>query len=49
MKTSNFKKRLLSLQEKSMSEQYEIIDRSLEEWRGNIEQVDDICVIGVQV
>ena len=49
MKTSNFKKLLLSLQDKSMDEQYEIIDRSLEEWRGNIEQVDDICVIGVKV
>ncbi|MES2763200.1 MAG: SpoIIE family protein phosphatase [Bacteroidota bacterium] len=49
MKTANFKKLLLSIQSKSMGEQYVAIEQSLEEWRGDHEQVDDICVIGVRI
>lgn len=49
MKTANFKKLLVSIQSKNMEEQYIILDQSLEEWRGNNEQVDDICVIGIRV
>lgn len=49
MKTSNLKKLILSIQDKSMEEQYNTLDQSLEEWRGNHEQVDDICIIGVRV
>ncbi len=49
MKTANFKKLLLSIQDKSMEEQYATIEQSFENWRGNNEQVDDICVIGVRL
>lgn len=49
MKTTNFKKLLLSVQSKSMDEQYTILEQSFEEWRGVHEQVDDICVIGVRL
>lgn len=48
-KTSNFKKLLLSIQSKSMELQKEIIDQTFEEWRGTLEQVDDVCIIGVRV
>ncbi|MCB9187757.1 MAG: SpoIIE family protein phosphatase [Flavobacteriales bacterium] len=48
-KTANFKRLLLSIQEKSMNEQKRIIDQTFEEWRGDIEQIDDVCIIGVRV
>lgn len=43
-----FKKLLLSIQNKSMQQQKEILDKTIEEWMGDIEQGDDICVIGVR-
>lgn len=48
-KSGNFKKLLLSIQDKSMVEQKEIINDTLENWKGNLEQIDDVCVIGVRV
>ncbi len=48
-KTANFKRLFLSIHDKSMEEQKAYIDRTFEEWRGNLEQIDDICVIGVRV
>ncbi len=44
-----FKELLLSLQDKSMTEQKEILDEAFENWRGENEQVDDVCVIGVKM
>ena len=32
-----------------MLEQKEILDRTIEEWRGNEEQIDDIVIIGVRL
>ncbi|MCH2233151.1 MAG: serine/threonine-protein phosphatase [Crocinitomicaceae bacterium] len=45
----NFKKLLLSAQGKTLEEQMKIIDTTFEEWRSSIEQLDDVCVIGVRV
>ena len=45
---SNFKKLLLDIQPKSMCEQFVILNRTMEEWRGSKEQVDDIVVIGIR-
>lgn len=33
----------------SLQEQKDILDKTFESWRGNIEQVDDVCVIGIRV
>jgi hypothetical protein len=30
-----------------MAEQKEILDRTIEEWRGELDQVDDILMMGV--
>jgi len=40
---------LLSIQDKSMEDQKTIIDKAFETWRGNLDQIDDVCVIGVRV
>lgn len=32
-----------------LKKQREILDQTIEEWRGEFEQVDDICVVGVKV
>lgn len=48
-KAANFKRLLLSIQNHSSSEQKKLIDESFEEWRGNHEQVDDVCIIGVKI
>ncbi|MES2284560.1 MAG: tetratricopeptide repeat protein [Bacteroidota bacterium] len=40
---------LLSIQTKSMEEQKEILLATFEKWKGNLEQVDDVLIIGVRV
>ena len=39
----------MTVNDKSVAHQKDIIDRAFEEWRGDQEQVDDVCVIGVRV
>lgn len=40
---------LLSNSEKSMKDQKNALDIALTEWKGNLEQVDDILVIGIRI
>lgn len=40
---------LLSIQDKTMSEQKAIISETLKKWQGNAEQVDDMLLIGVKI
>jgi serine phosphatase RsbU (regulator of sigma subunit) len=49
LKSSNFKRLLLEIWRLPMSEQKEKLDMTIENWRGDIEQLDDICVIGIRV
>jgi serine phosphatase RsbU (regulator of sigma subunit)/tetratricopeptide (TPR) repeat protein len=48
-KSNSFRELLLSIQEKPMEEQKTIIDESFETWKGDLEQIDDVCVIGVKI
>jgi len=48
-KSRNFKNLLLSIQDKSMNEQKEILEDKLVEWRGKIEQIDDVLVAGFRI
>jgi len=32
-----------------MTNQKVIIEQAFEEWRGDLEQIDDVCVIGVRI
>ncbi|MBL4592194.1 MAG: SpoIIE family protein phosphatase [Flavobacteriales bacterium] len=41
-----FKQLLLSINSKSMEEQYKILNDSFVDWMGDLEQIDDVIVIG---
>lgn len=49
LKSNNFKRLLLSIQELSMDEQHQKLKSYFLEWRGAEEQLDDVCVIGLKV
>ena len=42
-----FKRKTFSLSLKK--EQKELLDKMFELWRGELEQIDDVCVIGVGI
>jgi serine phosphatase RsbU (regulator of sigma subunit) len=44
-----FKELLLANSSKSMSEQSELIQHEFESWKRDLEQVDDVCIIGVRL
>lgn len=48
-KSKHFKKLLVSVEGKSMEEQYLTLKNHFENWRGELEQIDDVCVIGVKI
>jgi serine phosphatase RsbU (regulator of sigma subunit) len=47
--TKRFKEILLSIQPLSMPEQEKYLEKFITDWRGNMEQTDDVLVIGVRV
>lgn len=49
MKASNFKKALIQLQASSMNDQFEKVNANFEKWKGEFEQLDDVCVIGIRI
>ncbi|MEA1898226.1 MAG: SpoIIE family protein phosphatase, partial [Bacteroidota bacterium] len=44
-----FKKLILDIQDQPMSKQEKILDERFEEWKGDLDQVDDILVIGLKI
>jgi serine phosphatase RsbU (regulator of sigma subunit) len=48
-KYKSLEKLLLSINHLSMDEQRDKLDKVIEEWKGNLEQVDDILIIGIRV
>ncbi|MFL5764260.1 MAG: tetratricopeptide repeat protein [Bacteroidia bacterium] len=48
-KYSQLKSLLLSIQDKTMKEQEAILMRTFIDWKGMLEQVDDVCIIGLRV
>jgi len=44
-----FKKNLIDIQSLSMENQKELLERNFLDWKGNIEQYDDIMVIGLRI
>jgi serine phosphatase RsbU (regulator of sigma subunit) len=48
-KYSNLQELLISISDYSFDKQQEILDQTLTEWKGNLEQVDDILIIGIKL
>jgi serine phosphatase RsbU (regulator of sigma subunit)/HAMP domain-containing protein len=46
---NNFKQLLLEIHNRPLETQKEILDARFESWKGSLDQVDDICVMGVKV
>ncbi len=44
-----FKKTLLKISQLPMNEQRKELNTIFEDWKGDLEQVDDICIIGIRV
>lgn len=47
-KTANFKRLLLSIQSHPLNEQLKLINSTFQKWKGDIKQLDDVCVIGIR-
>lgn len=49
LKAAVFKNLLISVRNESIDKQKELINTYFEKWKGHLEQVDDVCVIGVRI
>lgn len=49
MKRSGLKRFLLTIQHLTMDEQRKELANFFQEWRGNEEQIDDVCIIGMRI
>jgi serine phosphatase RsbU (regulator of sigma subunit) len=49
LKYKPFKELLQSIQHLPINEQEEYLDNFFNEWKGNLEQVDDVCIMGVKI
>ncbi|MCB9334854.1 MAG: tetratricopeptide repeat protein [Flavobacteriales bacterium] len=49
LKYKAFKELLLSTSKESIENQKKAIDDFFNEWKGNLQQIDDVCVIGIEV
>lgn len=49
LKLKKFKELLINNVEQPMSEQKKIIESAFENWKGDMEQIDDVCVIGIKI
>lgn len=41
--------KLISISELSLDEQKNELNRTFDDWKGNFEQVDDVCIIGIKI
>ncbi len=48
-KRNALNKLLLQVSNTNINEQLEVLNQQLKDWKGNLEQVDDICVIGIKL
>ncbi len=48
-KYKTLKNLLINISDKSVEEQKVILDQTFQQWKGGIEQVDDVCISGIRV
>jgi len=48
-KSKYLKELLLKIHEKDMLEQHSILEKTHEKWKGEIEQIDDILIMGIKL
>lgn len=48
-KAAKLKKLLISIASLPMDKQHDVLHNEFETWRGKLEQVDDICIIGIRI
>lgn len=48
-KSKLFKEKILQIQNSSLTEQHQMIVSVFDNWKGDLEQVDDVCVLGVRL
>jgi len=48
-KYSRFKELLIDINKMSMKEQQQNLDTTITKWQGDLEQIDDVCVIGISI
>jgi serine phosphatase RsbU (regulator of sigma subunit) len=48
-KYKQFKESILAIHDRPMAEQQEHLETTFENWKGELEQVDDVCVIGIRI
>ena len=47
--SKKFKQLLIDINQKPMSEQHDILNETIDNWRGDIEQIDDVLIIGLKI
>jgi serine phosphatase RsbU (regulator of sigma subunit) len=47
--TKKFKEFIVTLQDKPMKEQGKRVESFFDSWRGDNEQIDDVCIIGIRI
>jgi serine phosphatase RsbU (regulator of sigma subunit) len=48
-KPARFKDLLFSIRNEPMETQKELINKAFNDWKGNLDQVDDVCIIGIRL
>lgn len=48
-KSRPFKQLLTNIQSRSMLEQWEILESTFDDWRGDINQIDDVIILGIRI
>jgi len=49
LKSQTFKEILVQNRNKSMEEQRILLEKYFDQWRGELEQIDDVCVMGIRI
>ncbi|HET6245912.1 MAG: SpoIIE family protein phosphatase [Bacteroidetes bacterium] len=48
-KYNQLKELFVSIHNLTMEEQQVVLAKTIEDWKGNLEQIDDICIVGVKI